>query len=572
MADPVARLDWSIAPAVERVCPICGTAGAKTPVVAAPHLERRSERARFLRCGACDSLLHDGPIVAFEHIQEGDRDVFLRQYLESTAGLWEMFWPVGCVADAPERSLLELGCGFGITVDLWRRSLRQTAYGCDPAEYAAAGRRVLGEHIHPMLLREVPELMAQQFDLVYASEVIEHVDDPAAFVAEASARLSPRGVLVLTTPAAEFIARENDPATVQAVLAPGFHAFLFSARALEGLLRRQGFGEVVVERHNERLIAWAAHTPFARVGPAERFSVYLDYLARAHEVLPAGDRAAEAFSAGLAFRNYKERLLRGIQPGLAEARARAQALALVVSSPARGAAADPRALLERVAACADGPRAFGEQLRFCLPQMAFLEGQAEAAQHPERARAWFRLMQLATERLCAHTALAGPEATAFYWHAELHRLAGFIESADAPALAQGLVQLLETVETPLAAIGGASPAPEAAWAMIEQILDGIPGAEYGAFLELVAQGVGRQSDSAEAAVLSGLCGAVGRRLRTGQGDLDALGRAQAAAARLADRSGRLRPLIEQRLAAEQARARPSFATLRESAWGGDWRR
>lgn len=570
MVDTVARLDWSTQPAVERVCPICGAAGAKTPVVAAPHLERQSERARFLRCSTCGSLLHDGPIIAFEHIQEGDRDVFLRQYLENTAGLWEMFWPVGCVADAAERSLLELGCGFGITVDLWRRVFRVPAQGCDPGEYAAVGRRVLGAHIHPMLLRDVPELMAQQFDLVYASEVIEHVDDPAAFVAEAAARLSPRGVLVLTTPAAEFVARENDPATVQAALAPGFHAFLFSARALDALLRRQGFGEIVVERHDERLIAWAAHIPFARVGPAERIPLYLDYLAKAHEGLPPGDRVAEAFSAGLAFRNYKERLLRGIQPGLAEARARAQALALVVS-PTGGAATDPRALLERVAVCADGPRVFGERFRFCLPQMAFLEGQAEAPRDLERARQWFRLMQLATARLCARTALAGLEAVAFYWQAELHRLAGFIETADAPALAQGLVHLLEAVETPLLAIGGASPAPETAWTTIEQILDGIPGAEYGAFLEAVAQEVVRQADSAQAGVLSGLLRAVGGRLRTGQADLDALGRAQAAVARLPDRSGRLRPLIERRLAAEQARTRPSFATLRESAWGGGWR-
>ncbi|MFN3629855.1 MAG: class I SAM-dependent methyltransferase [Casimicrobiaceae bacterium] len=572
MAEGGALLDWSANAGAEALrCPICGSSSAKTFLVSAPYLEQRAERARFLRCGDCGSLLHDGPIRAFEHIQEGEREVFLRQYLESTAGLWEMFWPVACVADAHGRSLLELGCGFGLTVDLWQRIYRAPAYGCDPADYAAAGRRVLGPRIHPRLLRDVPELVAQQFDLVYASEVIEHVEDPGAFVAEAAARLSPRGVLVLTTPAAEFVARKNDPATVTAALAPGFHAFLFSAQALEGLLRRHGFGEVVVERHNERLIAWAARVPFARVSPAERFSVYLDALGSARLDLPAGDRAAEAFAAGLAYRNYKERLLRGMSSGLAEARARALSLALVVS-PAGNTGCTPTELLARVAECAEGPRAFGEQFRFCLPQMAFLEGLVEANRDLGLARQWFRLMQLATERLCAHTALAGLEAVSFYWQAEFHRLAGLIENGDAAALAQGLLRLLEAVETPLTTPAGASPAPETAFTMIERILDGIPGADYGAFLERVAQAISTQADSAEAVILSGLCAAVGSHLRTGGVDVDALQRARSAAAWLPDRSGRLRALIERRLAAEQARARPSFATLREATWGGGWRR
>ena len=39
-----------------------------------------------------------------------------------------------------------------------------------------------------------------QFDLITAMEVIEHVADPAAFVASLAARLAPDGLLILSTP------------------------------------------------------------------------------------------------------------------------------------------------------------------------------------------------------------------------------------------------------------------------------------------------------------------------------------------------------------------------------------
>jgi 2-polyprenyl-6-hydroxyphenyl methylase/3-demethylubiquinone-9 3-methyltransferase len=47
------------------------------------------------------------------------------------------------------------------------------------------------------------ELSAQglgQFDLVTSMEVIEHVTDPAAFVAELTAHLKPEGLMILSTP------------------------------------------------------------------------------------------------------------------------------------------------------------------------------------------------------------------------------------------------------------------------------------------------------------------------------------------------------------------------------------
>jgi 2-polyprenyl-3-methyl-5-hydroxy-6-metoxy-1,4-benzoquinol methylase len=65
----------------------------------------------------------------------------------------------------------------------------------------------------------------RRFDVVYASEVIEHVPDPAAFAALLAARVADDGVLVLTTPSADYIEPGTAFAHTTAALAPGFHGF-----------------------------------------------------------------------------------------------------------------------------------------------------------------------------------------------------------------------------------------------------------------------------------------------------------------------------------------------------------
>src|SRR5262249_7023050 len=155
-------------------------------------------------------------------------------------------WPLGMVADASAHTLLDVGCGYGFTVDLWRTCMNAEAIGCDTASYASLGRQVLGAEIHQSLLQDIEALRGRRFCLVYASEVIEHVPDPEDFVKLLSGYLAPGGVLVLTTPNAGFVDREQEPATVLAALAPGFHGFLFSAAGLTRLGRACGFAHVVV--------------------------------------------------------------------------------------------------------------------------------------------------------------------------------------------------------------------------------------------------------------------------------------------------------------------------------------
>ncbi|MCX8098315.1 MAG: class I SAM-dependent methyltransferase [Casimicrobiaceae bacterium] len=553
-------IDWHLTETIDERCPACGLGGRMSVVASVPRIDAPQERARFARCGACASLLHDGAIRAFDHVTGADQGTFLRQYLENLAGPWEMFWPIGVLADAGRRSLLEVGCGFGWSVDLWRTQVNADAHGCDPADYARAGRALLGEHIHHALLDDVPELAGRRFDVVYASEVIEHVDDPRAFVGLLVPRLTPRGVLVLTTPAAEFIAPENDPATVLAALAPGFHGMLFSRGALEALLREFGFPHVVVERHHERLIAWASAEPIARRAPEALLSAYLRYLAERGRTVTGEDEVSRSLRAGLAYRNFKERLLRGVSEGLEAARSEANRIALMTDE---AQAPMPEALLSALRETAAGLPAFAKRFRFCLPQVAFLNGiDAQRLGQRDLAQRWFALMQAVTERLCGQSVLYNLEAAAWYWIAERERLIALAEAGDDQGLAQGLLQLFAALDVPLARIGGSSPSGQSVFDVLVLLADGHRSAEYGRFLARVAAHL--EAASAPVAHWAAALFALSAGRCTGQALAPALERCASAVEALEERSGSLKPLAQARLAAD--RAQPAALSFASGAW------
>lgn len=362
-------------------------------------------------------------MLAFEHLYDRDEAQFIRRYVESSAGLWEMLWPVALVADARERSFLEVGCGYGFTVDWWHRCMNTDAIGCDPAIYAAIGREQLGSHIHNALLADVPEARDRQFDMIYASEVIEHVDNPVAFVRELAARLTPRGILTLTTPAAEFVAPEHTDSIVVAALAPGFHGVLFSEQQLSLLLREAGFACVVTRRYNERLVCWCSAVPINFLpGADSSLPSYLGYLAdivnRPHSE-DSADAQKEAqgtsLRAGAAYRLYKEYALRGQRDKAQQSRQAAHRDLLLTHWPDISLESAVDAFL----GTADGSFAsFLKGARLYLPQLCFVDGHlAEQDGDFQAATRWYRRCTRAMRWIAGSSRLGNVEGSAFVWSA-----------------------------------------------------------------------------------------------------------------------------------------------------------
>ena len=99
------------------------------------------------------------------------------------------------------RSALDVGCGAGLlTEPLARLGANVTGIDASPEVIAAAR-----DHADLMQLEidyRVGDVQALEgeFDLITSMEVIEHVADPALFVAALAKRLAPGGLLIMSTP------------------------------------------------------------------------------------------------------------------------------------------------------------------------------------------------------------------------------------------------------------------------------------------------------------------------------------------------------------------------------------
>ena len=100
------------------------------------------------------------------------------------------------------KTALDIGCGAGLVCEPLSR-LGADVTGVDASaenvSVAASHAEASGLDIRYMA-GEVAGLDIGQFDLVTCLEVIEHVADKRAFLADVTARLAPGGLLVMSTP------------------------------------------------------------------------------------------------------------------------------------------------------------------------------------------------------------------------------------------------------------------------------------------------------------------------------------------------------------------------------------
>lgn len=99
------------------------------------------------------------------------------------------------------KTVLDVGCGAGLlTEPLARLGAQVTGLDAAPENIAVARDHAASQGLAiDYVCTEVAALKGS-FDLVTSMEVIEHVEHPAAFVAALAARLSPGGLMILSTP------------------------------------------------------------------------------------------------------------------------------------------------------------------------------------------------------------------------------------------------------------------------------------------------------------------------------------------------------------------------------------
>jgi ubiquinone/menaquinone biosynthesis C-methylase UbiE len=149
-------------------------------------------------------------------------------------------------AVTPGMRVLDLGCGEG-DFAAYAAEAGASVVAADVAE--AALRRARRRHLG-LDARRVPfdgplPFDDGAFELVWASEVIEHVADTARWLSEVRRVLAPRGAVLVTTPSH---GRLRVAAVGLERLAPplGDHLHLYTRRSLAATLAEFDFGEVSV--------------------------------------------------------------------------------------------------------------------------------------------------------------------------------------------------------------------------------------------------------------------------------------------------------------------------------------
>lgn len=206
------------------------------------------------RCTVCGSVTVHGAEMEYEA-----DDPFIDRYLQAEGGIDAIVANLYRV-DAPAAArFLDVGANYGFGVRWARDMLGWRAVGVEPSYAGRRGARELGVEILGQYVT-ADTMLDERFDVILASEVVEHLSDPGAFITVLRDHLAPGGTLVLTTPAAEVITPATAVEGMQAV-GTGGHVFLFSAPALADFLRRHGFGSVAVARDGMAMSAVATIEP-----------------------------------------------------------------------------------------------------------------------------------------------------------------------------------------------------------------------------------------------------------------------------------------------------------------------
>ena len=233
-------------------CSLCGERRMQALFETGAHVRgtRGAWRYHVVRCPSC-GFLYRHPGIRPERLGDLYADSYSRfltgryrarrrrRYRLVMAG----FDPL--LADGAGRRLLDFGCGAGIFLDVaHKRGFEPWGVDLSPDSVERARARPSGANAYFGAPMDVPEIAAGGFDVVTLWSVLAHLATPVEDLTMLRGLLNDDGALLLLTVNANSLKlKANGPAW------SGFtpnHLKFFSPTTLPILLRRAGFGAVVI--------------------------------------------------------------------------------------------------------------------------------------------------------------------------------------------------------------------------------------------------------------------------------------------------------------------------------------
>ncbi|MFO0773428.1 MAG: methyltransferase domain-containing protein [Nitrospiraceae bacterium] len=272
---------WLPATDSRRTCYLCRTVVSATAVLDVQNPFEPAQPLHLYRCRTCTSAFYDPFYLVPKERYYSAR--LMKYVSETVRGLDNFVMHLSAAApDNRRRSLLDLGCGLGLSVDFARRCLGWDAVGIEPSPWGEIGRRAFQIPMYDRYLQEIDALKGKQFGLVYVSEVIEHVPDPTALLAGMSEHVTDDGMLLVTTPNAERLGEQATLAEYINILAPADHILLFTPASLRATLMGLGFQHITMLKADSQLVCCASKQALAihhaAYPPSAWRPVYLEYL------------------------------------------------------------------------------------------------------------------------------------------------------------------------------------------------------------------------------------------------------------------------------------------------------
>lgn len=164
--------------------------------------------------------------------------------------------------DVPQGFVLDVGCGTGDNLEMLSDAARAPALGTDLSAYALrhAVRGSNGGVRTVVALAEDLPVATGVCGLVASMDVVEHLDDDLVGLREYRRVLVPRGLLLLTVPAYQWLWGEHDERAA--------HRRRYRARGLIAVVEAGGFEVLHTTYYNSFLVPAAAalrRTPLRRV-------------------------------------------------------------------------------------------------------------------------------------------------------------------------------------------------------------------------------------------------------------------------------------------------------------------
>lgn len=144
-----------------------------------------------------------------------------------------IYFPVyDYLKNKPKLKILEIGCGNGyLTYSL--NSLGHSASGIDISEEAIKSAKTnFGNYFAVSDLKDYRP--KEKFDLIIATEVIEHLKNPSEFILQCLALLKENGEILLTTPNKDYYNRD----IAWKSESPPVHTFWFSKQSFKAIAKR----------------------------------------------------------------------------------------------------------------------------------------------------------------------------------------------------------------------------------------------------------------------------------------------------------------------------------------------